>query len=321
MKKDEWARDSPLIQSEGGATAALNSEDFQVRKPHMETGGNYIGLGCLGWLSNELSLPGVKVEPARVEGLGRKLWATQRGAFSNCVPILPNAYRAQADGFWIENEVNFPSVWPEKAVLPIAVVDASFPSVGKFRLLAMDEVVLSFWLFVNHLMEAAEQTSKLLQDAGGESPELQKKADAQQEQLAKARKLARNVVFSIVLIKSEDDRLTRSLSCREQLETFREFCGLSGWQKVTIVGQRRDQLRERKLAHKPEDLAKSLADVQWGPGRAITGAVASKILGLWNRVGHVPALVNVITEAWLSPGRGAQIFNNPRNADRSEGFP
>ena len=120
---------------------------------------------------------------------------------------------------------------------------------------------------------------------------------ANDEQLQKARLLVRNVIFSLIIVDSEEARLTRALTLREQLETFREFCGLTGWQKVMIIGQRRDELRERRLPHKSEDVAQSLSFVQWGPGRAVAMDVAQKILTVWRRVGGQAPLTSIIHDA------------------------
>ena len=45
-------------------------------------------------------------------------------------------------------------------MLPIAVLSGAFPELGKYRLLAMDEVVASFWLFVHHALEAGAEIAK-----------------------------------------------------------------------------------------------------------------------------------------------------------------
>lgn len=48
-----------------------------------------MGFGCLGWFSNEPSIPGARIEDARAQGRGRKLWATQRGAYASSAPPPP----------------------------------------------------------------------------------------------------------------------------------------------------------------------------------------------------------------------------------------
>ncbi len=47
------------------------------------------------------------------------------------------------------------------------------------------------------------------------------------DQIARTRKLHKNVLFRIELV-DEADVMTRAISSREELETMREFCGLAG---------------------------------------------------------------------------------------------
>ena len=81
------------------------------------------------------------------------------------------------DGYWEENEVCFPSAWPEKLTLPIAITDtSSLPTKGKFKLLALEEAVLSFWQFVHDCHQVKAESEKKLQKhavegGGGENSE------------------------------------------------------------------------------------------------------------------------------------------------------
>ena len=143
--KEQWKIDKPLQINEGGCVAPLTAEMLKTKATDLRDGRKYIGLGCLGQISNELSCAELKIDENQIEGLGRKLWATQEGTSATQQPY-------EGDTFWSENKVSFLAAWPEKAQLPIGIHDAGvLPKCGKFRLLALDEVVLSFWKFVGHV--------------------------------------------------------------------------------------------------------------------------------------------------------------------------
>ena len=314
LRKDEWFKSSaPLTLAEGGSVRALCAADFQAKVLDLESGGSYVGLGCLSWLSNDLSLSGLRIEPARVEGLGRKLWGSQIGEWADKEPIPPNKFTTVTDKYWESNVVQFPRAWPERLTLPVGLGDAtSLPAKGKYRLLAMDEAVLSFWLFVEHATNsvklASDNISKIQAEPeaspgapeasprrwDGKTLEQWKERKAHSEaQLQKAAHLQRNVVFSLTVV--GQDRLVRALTCREEIDTLREYCGLSGWNRIMVVGQQRDVLRGRGEQHKPEDIANSLKNVVWGPGRQVTSAVAAKCLSIWNRFAGQVDVIETIT--------------------------
>ncbi len=95
------------------------------------------------------------------------------------------------------------------------------------------------------------------------------------------------------------------LSLREELETFVEFCGLTGWNRVAVVGGRRDELRKQGTACAAADVLASFAGVKWGPGRELSVAVVEKMLALWNRMSTVQELVDIVLEAQSLWGRGS----------------
>ena len=153
------------------------------------------------------------------------------------------------DTYWDENEVNFPVSWPDKCSLPIGVYDPSMlPINGKYRLLALDEVVASFWKFLGHAAtRKALATGKVLSDAEKEQlraevEKLQERIAHLEKELAKARLLQRNVPFTLIFVKDENHFKDEALSLREETKLFAEFVGLSGWNKIIVIGLKRDEL-------------------------------------------------------------------------------
>ena len=63
-----------------------------------------------------------------------------------------------------------------------------------------------------------------------------------------------------------------------------EFLGLSGWQRVVVIGQRRDHLKQKVLPFGAQDVAKSLAKVEWSSGNCATLNVVQKALNLYDRM-------------------------------------
>ena len=150
LLKDYWAKDKPLSKNEGGTCDAVSADAFSQVKTSLQNGGNWMALGCLTDIANELSLANLKFDAQTIEGLGRKLFGTQNGIWADKLPSLPNDLGIPEDNYWAENTVQYPAAWPEKLVLPVGLVDLnSLPS--KYRLLAGDEGVLAFWKFIDHL--------------------------------------------------------------------------------------------------------------------------------------------------------------------------
>ena len=292
--------------------APLTAEMLKTKATDLRDGRKYIGLGCLGQISNELSCAELKIDENQVEGLGRKLWATQEGTSATQQPY-------EGDTFWSENKVSFLAAWPEKAQLPIGIRDAGvLPKCGKFRLLALDEVVLSFWKFVGHVAAKKEQAEVALRQMGGrpggESPDERLNWDEEstklsqvitecEEQLDKARLLQRNVPFSLIYVASQEAREKEALSLREDTELFREYCGLSGWNKILVIGRKRDHLRDTDQKCEAAHVAEALKSIRWGPGREVTKYVAAKALQIYNKFAHVPAIVDIILAGYNRCGR------------------
>ena len=178
------------------------------------------GLVCLTSISNIFSVSGIRFQETRVEAAGRQFWSTNKGASATQPPAAPGM---PSDGFWDENDPLFPAAWPAKYTLPVVVRDpASFPK--EWQLLAMDEVVVSFWKITDFAQRRLEAMTKRL--AAPDVPQaegdvLQKKVEVYTEQLEKARKLQRNVIICVECFKDQaesDDRAWKAVTV-EQLQT------------------------------------------------------------------------------------------------------
>ena len=107
---------------------------------------------------------------------------------------------------------------------------------------------------------------------------MQKRIELYTSGLQKARQLARTVPSAIYFCESEQIALDMALSKREEVGTLREFCGLTGWQRIVVVGMKRGGLRIAGHPCGPADVAKALSQVKWGPGREVSAAAAEKII-------------------------------------------
>ena len=224
--------DKPLKSTEGGSLAGLIQTELaaQTRTQTLRNGGKVVALGCLNMLTNELSCPSVGVDEDRIEKIGRHMWTHKLTADSTA----PHLSIDEKDDFWKSNVIAFPQSWPEKCMLPVSVNDPSlFPS--KFRLLAFDELVLSFWKFVGYVVHMSETAATDIKAAscanGGESPpsgtaealEAAKKHKQDCEKLLQnARHLHRNVPFTFIFCDGESARYSEALSLREDIEMLRE---------------------------------------------------------------------------------------------------
>ena len=107
--------------------------------------------------------------------------------------------------------------------------------------MAMDEVVLSFWKFVGYC--AAMIDARTVLQRTKHDPAVATELVSLTATLEDARRLARNVPLIFIHCPTEQERFAEALSLREDLEVFREYLGISGWQRVVIVGSKRDELR------------------------------------------------------------------------------
>ena len=176
----------------------------------------------------------------------------------------------------------------------------------EWQLLAMDEVVVSFWKITDFAQRRLEAMTKRL--AAPDVPQaegdvLQKKVEVYTEQLEKTRKLQRNVIICVECFKDQAESDDRALSLREENEALREHCGLAGWNKIAVIGGRRDKLKLAGLNCGPDEVAADLAKVRWGPGRAVSRDVAEKAIAIWNRASATPEVVDAILYAQSRFGR------------------
>ena len=242
------------------------------------------------------------------------MFATQNGPWADKPPQLPNSLGLPVDGFWEENEVRFPSAWPEKLTLPIAINDLStLPAKGKYKLLALEETVLAFWRFVSHCYlhkeSAAKELAKLVSEGGGSAEgtssqdgsssaankeKLTNKIARMDAEIDKAHNLCRNVSFALWFVENEEERERRSLDQREEVDTHREYLGLAGWNKILVIGRKRDALRAAGKVCNAEAVAQEFAAVTWGPGRAINTPTVQKCLPIYTRFAKESAIVDIV---------------------------
>ena len=213
------------------------------------------------------------------------------------------------DSFWKDHVVSFPSAWPEKANLAVSILDPdAWPS--KYRLLNNDPVVLSFWRFLGlaqQLFEAAKLANKKYREAAAkdDGPDAQRMAkDAKElmerrsDLISKARVLQRNVPITFIYCPSEKFRQDEALSLREDVEFLRDMCGLSGWDRVCIVGAARDSLRTAlNRSIRAEELVENLKNVRWSAGREITQPVVEKWIPLYDKFSACAEVVAIIRKA------------------------
>ncbi len=302
--KSAWEEDAPLSLAGGGTCYVLSEASYKDKARHLQEGGKHSGLGCLTWLSNELSYPGIKFSERNIERLGTKLWCGIDGD---------------------PDKIEFPFAWPEKVGLPVLLRDSQgLPARGKWKLLALDEVVASFWQFVDRAAHLHEEWMRKVGEeigSGGEAPSgsadtaadssggdaprsaAQEKAEYYKGQLEKARRLQRNVPLTLIYAATDREASDLALSLREEMDTFAEFCGLSMWNRLLVIGGRRDELQKSGLPCGPREVVQAFVGVRWGPHRDVTLPVAEKCLALYNRFVSLPAAASVFQEAQVTWSR------------------
>ena len=297
------------FQSEGDR--GVGSLEVKNRATTLRGRGRVTALCTLTSVSNELSLPNIGIDEERVEQLGRKFFCKPKAAARSSGGETPATARSPggetpATDFWQHNEIHFPQSWPDKLTLPVSINDpGKFPL--KYRLLALDEVVLAFWKMVGHvagMVESSKAEVTKAKSSGGETPDdaaKKKITDCEQKfqvleaLMDSARRLHRNVPISFVFVESESARHAEAISLREEVESLREYVGLTGWHRVVIAGSKRDELRSSlKRSVKPEEVAAALATVRWGPGREMSSDVAEKLLLLYDRFANSKIIVDLI---------------------------
>ena len=112
--------------------------------------------------------------------------------------------------------------------------------------------------------------------------------------MEKVHKLSRNVTFALWYVENEEERERKTLDEREEVDTHREYLGLAGWNKILVIGRKRDALRTAGKACNSEAVAQEFSSVTWGPGRAINKPTVEKCLPIYNRFARETAVVDII---------------------------
>ena len=112
--------------------------------------------------------------------------------------------------------------------------------------------------------------------------------------MEKAHKLSRNVTFALWYVENEEERERKTLDEREEVDTHREYLGLAGWNKILVIGKKRDALRGVGKACNAEAVAQEFSSVTWGPGRAINKPTVDECLPIYNRFARETAVVDII---------------------------
>ena len=130
------------------------------------------------------------------------------------------------------------------------------------------------------------------------SEEAKRVLDSRIALLARARVLQRNVPLTFIYCPDEKYRQNEALSLREDIEFLRDMCGLSGWDRVCILGQTRDAMRSRlNRSIKIEELVEALKSVRWAAGREVTDEVAKKWIPLYEKMCACTEVVAIIRKA------------------------
>jgi hypothetical protein len=259
-------------------------------------------------LSDDFSYPGiiVKFEHTRLESLSRKFFSThaQQSALAVSQGGIRKDIQAMLPFF---GDPAFPKSWP--GTLPIVVRDLRRPP-SKWKLLAADEMVAAFWKMVDFTMQGIQCLSSDTATEPPDSPNSkasQKKLELYIQQLAAARRLARNVTAEVMFVSTDEQALDLSLSYREHMvdDLMKEFIGLTGWNRIAVIGGRRDSLRQAGLPCAAMDIVKAFENVAWSSGKEVTKDTATKCLTIWDRLWNLPDAMKVVLSAQASYGRGS----------------
>ena len=154
-----WKEDKPLKMTEGGAIAAMSSSDITALKESFHAGNSHLTLVTLCQISTEVSTPNLVLQENRLEGMGRMLWTTNNGKSAQVEPAP-----GMKDNFYSENDPQFPENWHENGTLPVVIRNTS-RVLAQWKLLALDEMVASFWKIADHTKSQIDTMSLDLQKA------------------------------------------------------------------------------------------------------------------------------------------------------------
>ena len=93
----------------------MSSSDIIALKESFHEGNSDLTL-TLCQISTEVSTPNLALQENRLEGMGRKLWTTNKGKSAQVEPAP-----GMKDNFYSENDPQFPENWPEKTTLPVVL--------------------------------------------------------------------------------------------------------------------------------------------------------------------------------------------------------
>ena len=136
---------------------------------------------------------------------------------------------------------------------------------------------------------------------------LTEKIASYEKQLAKARRLARNVPIVIFYCETDQAAHDKALSKREEVELFKEYCSLTGWQRIVIIGNKRDELRTANVGCSSQHVADALSTIVWSAGNVPSPAVVEKVIAIWNRLGQDEAVKAIFLLAQAYYGRDSPL--------------
>ena len=119
--------------------------------------------------------------------------------------------------------------------------------------------------------------------------------------------MARNVPISIFSCDTDEAARDKALSNREEVELFREYCSLTGWQRIVIIGNKRDELRNARVGCSPQHVADALSNIVWSAGNVPSPAVVENVIAIWNRVGQDESVKAIFLLAQAYYGRDSPL--------------
>ncbi len=285
--RQEWLQDKPLTLLEGGTAEVITAARFLAHKEAFHQGGTLQGLVCLTQLEMVLSMKSFRFQVEQLEKLGRKL-------FTNGNPDDMDPVGLATDSYFDTYDFAFPFAWSEKLAIPVVVRDTGcFPP--KKYIMAMDEVILA-------ILKMVDKCERLMREAAAKGDAKEKKYA---EAIKSARRLQRNVPFVFHYCASDQEVQETCANLREEVETLYEYCGITGWNKIALIGHTRDELAKSGPPPSVEAILKALAKIRWGRDRALTEAIVTKSLTVFTKMRDCPGAVEWVQRAHAYWGRGS----------------
>ena len=95
----------------------------------------------------------------------------------------------------------------------------------------------------------------------------------------------------------------KALSKREEVELFKEYCSLTAWQRIVIIGNKRDELRTANAGCSSQHVADALSNIVWSTGNVPSAHIVDKVIAIWNRVGQDESVKAIFLLAQAYYGR------------------